>query len=161
MIAYNVWLYVYTFRRILLFSYVVECWFCLVFIGFMPFMVLWSHFCLCRILPLYMVKCIGELLYYIFFVYQWISIILTIYNTYISIYCLNCFKSIYNLIPCLLLSRPMIVSRIPDKILVSSQEFLSDVLPRIFCPLSKMSRNNKTWLFYTSHKNVKVSFNQQ
>lgn len=40
LIAYNVWLYVYAFRRILLFSYVVECRFCLVFIGFMPFMVL-------------------------------------------------------------------------------------------------------------------------
>lgn len=115
LIAYNVWLYVYTFRRILLFLYVVECRFSLVFIGFMPFMVLWSYFCLCRILPLYMVACIGELLYYIFFVYQRISIILTIYNTYISIYCLNCFKSIYNLIPCLLLSRPMIVSRYPIK----------------------------------------------
>ena len=40
-----------------------------------------------------------------------------------------------------------LLSRIPDKILVSSQKFLSDVLPRVFCPLSKMSRNNKTWLF--------------
>lgn len=44
LIAYNVWLYVYVFRRILLFSYVVECRFYLVFIGFMPFMVLWSYF---------------------------------------------------------------------------------------------------------------------
>ena len=44
LIAYNVWLYIYVFRRILLFLYVVECWFSLVFIGFMPFMVLWSYF---------------------------------------------------------------------------------------------------------------------
>lgn len=44
LVAYNVWLYVYVFRRILLFLYVVECRFCLVFIGFMMFMVLWSYF---------------------------------------------------------------------------------------------------------------------
>ena len=44
LVAYNVWLYVYVFRRILLFLYVVECRFYLVFIGFMPFMVLWSYF---------------------------------------------------------------------------------------------------------------------
>ena len=44
LIAYNVWLYIYVFRRILLFLYVVECWFSLVFIGFMLFMVLWSYF---------------------------------------------------------------------------------------------------------------------
>ena len=44
LIAYNVWLYIYVFRRILLFLYVVECRFCLVFIGFMLFMVLWSYF---------------------------------------------------------------------------------------------------------------------
>ena len=44
LIAYNVWLYIYVFRRILLFLYVVECWFSLVFIDFMPFMVLWSYF---------------------------------------------------------------------------------------------------------------------
>lgn len=44
LIAYNVWLYIYVFRRILLFLYVVECWFSLVFIDFMPFIVLWSYF---------------------------------------------------------------------------------------------------------------------
>ena len=44
LIAYNVWLYIYVFRRILLFLYVVECRFCIVFIGFMLFMVLWSYF---------------------------------------------------------------------------------------------------------------------
>ena len=44
LIAYNVWLYIYVFRRILLFLYVVECRFCLVLIGFMLFMVLWSYF---------------------------------------------------------------------------------------------------------------------
>lgn len=44
LIAYNVWLYIYVFRRILLFLYAVECRFCLVFIGFMLFMVLWSYF---------------------------------------------------------------------------------------------------------------------
>ena len=44
LIAYNVWLYIYVFRRILLFLYVVECWFSLVFIDFMPFMILWSYF---------------------------------------------------------------------------------------------------------------------
>ena len=44
LIAYNVWLYIYVFRRILLFLYVVECRFYLVFIGFMLFMVLWSYF---------------------------------------------------------------------------------------------------------------------
>lgn len=44
LVDYNVWLYVYVFRRILLFLYVVECRFCLVFIGFMLFMVLWSYF---------------------------------------------------------------------------------------------------------------------
>lgn len=44
LIDYNVWLYIYVFRRILLFLYVVECWFSLVFIGFMLFIVLWSYF---------------------------------------------------------------------------------------------------------------------
>ena len=61
----------------------------------------------------------------------------------------------------LLLSRPWSAVQIPDKILVSSQKFWYDVLPPCFLTIWKMSKNNKTWLFYTSHKNVKVSFNQQ
>lgn len=89
----------------------------------------------------------------------------------------NCIKSINNLkilsyftifSNCLYNSKfaisgqsPVIPSRDhiqnPDKIFVSSQKFLSDVRP-VFLPLSKMSNNNKTWLFYTFHKNVKVRF---
>ena len=76
LIAYNVWLYIYVFRRILLFLYVVECRFCLVFIGFMPFIVLWSYFLfmqnftivhgrMYRRTPLLYIFCISMNIYYI------------------------------------------------------------------------------------------------
>ena len=76
LIAYNVWLYIYVFRRILLFLYVVECRFCLVFIGFMLFMVLWSYFLfmqnftivhsrMYRRTPLLYIFCISMNIYYI------------------------------------------------------------------------------------------------
>ena len=76
LIAYNVWLYIYVFRRILLFLYVVECWFSLVFIDFMMLMVLWSYFLfmqnftivhsrMYRRTPLLYIFCISMNIYYI------------------------------------------------------------------------------------------------
>ena len=76
LVDYNVWLYIYVFRRILLFLYVVECRFCLVFIGFMLFIVLWSYFLfmqnftivhsrMYRRTPLLYIFCISMNIYYI------------------------------------------------------------------------------------------------
>ena len=87
LIAYNVWLYIYVFRRILLFLYVVECRFFLVFIGFMLFMVLWSYFLfmqnftivhgrMYRRTPLLYVFCISMNIHYVYYIqYIYINIL--------------------------------------------------------------------------------------
>ena len=93
LIAYNVWLYIYVFRRILLFLYVVECRFCLVFIGFMLFMVLWSYFLfmqnftivhsrMYRRTPLLYIFCISMNIHYVYYIQY-------IYNPYIVRIVLN------------------------------------------------------------------------
>ena len=121
LVAYNVLLYVYVFRRILLFLYVIECRFCLVFIGFMLFMVLWSYFLFMQnftIVHSRMYRRTENTPYgYILSKLYIISIQFKSIN-----YLFKLFIQLKSAISCLLLSRPWSAIQIPDKILVSSQK---------------------------------------
>ena len=136
LIAYNVWLYIYVFRRILLFLYVVECWFSLVFIDFMPFMVLWSYFLFMQNFTM-----IHSRMYWRTKNTPYGYILSKLYIISIQFKSIkHLFKLSIQLKICILqlrLSRPWSAVQNPDKILVLSQKFLSDVLPRVFCPCQK------------------------
>ena len=151
LIAYNVWLYIYVFRRILLFLYVVECRFCLVFIGFMLFMVLWSYFLFMQNFTIVhgrMYRRTGNTPYgYILSKLYIISIQFKSINHLFKL-----FIQLKSAISCLLLSRPWSAIQIPDKILVLSQKFLSDIPPRIFRPCQKSQIITKLDFFTHSTK---------
>ena len=118
LIAYNVWLYIYVFRRILLFLYVVECRFYLVFIGFMPFMMLWSYFMFMQNFTM-----IHSRMYRRTENTPYGYILSKLYIISIQFKSINyLFKlsiQLKSAISCLLLSRPWSAIQIPDKILVS------------------------------------------
>ena len=133
MIAYNVWLYIYVFRRILLFLYVIECRFFLVFIGFMLFMVLWSYFLFMQNFTIvhgrmYRRTQNTPMGYFLSKLY-----IISIQFKSIK----HLFKLSIQLKICILqlrLYRPWSAVQTPDKILVLSQKFLYDIPPRVFRP---------------------------
>jgi len=84
-------------------------------------------------------------------------------NKYI-IYCQNCFKNPYNskiqsAVRPDHLSPIYVRQNLPMKFCFYCKKFLCPVPPLILSP-AKKSRNNKTWLFYTSAKNATVVFIQ-
>ena len=123
---------------------------------------LWCYdriFCLCRILPLYMVACIGEQKNTPYW-----YILSKLYIISIQFKSINyLFKLSIQLKICilqLLLFRPVILSRYPIKFQFHHKNFCLVYRP-VFYPCKKSQVITKLDFFYTSHKSAKVSFTQQ